>query len=151
MTWDPDDKLRTALHYAGQAIVARSFDKVPERVRLNVSFEDGKMDGLHKGWLSDLSVIAQIAIALAGYEAEQAFHPPGRKEKAKYDLREVRRLLQANGTPEPDPAGQAIKEQGRALARDRLVQHSAKLHRLAQRLLEDHEFDRHAFEALMAE
>ena len=115
MTWDPDDKLRTALHYAGQAIVARSFDKVPERVRLNVSFEDGKMDGLHKGWLSDLSVIAQIAIALAGYEAEQAFHPPGRKEKAKYDFREVRRLYRPMGLPNQSQPGKRSKSKAMLL------------------------------------
>jgi len=115
VSWDPDDKLRTALHYAGQAIVARSFDKVPERVRLNVSFEDGKMDGLHKGWLSDLSVIAQIAIALAGYEAEQAFHPPGRLRKQSTTYVKCASFCRPMGLPKRSQPGKRSKSKAMLL------------------------------------
>lgn len=109
------------------------------------------MDVPHKGWLSDLGLVPQIAIALAGFEAEQAFKPPGRKEKAKYDFREVRRLLQANGTLETEPAGQHLCEQGRAAAVERLLEYEAKVWGVARHLLEHHHLNRDAFEALMAE
>jgi hypothetical protein len=146
MTWDPDDKERTALHEAGHAVVAWSFHVRVEGVHLDLKTGGGHTDadGEH------LEPVQQIASRLAGYEAEQVFKPPGRKAKAMYDFGHVSRILRENETPEDTPEGQELRERGRACAEARLREHEVQVRHVAHHLIEHHYIDRVEFEAMMS-
>jgi hypothetical protein len=118
--WDPDDREKTAYHEAGHAIVLWTFGVLPTGgVHLDQEEESGRT-------ATDLSAptrlrpVQQIATSLAGFEAEQAFRPPGRKAKAMIDCGEVRRILRENGTSIEEPEGQALRDDGRTCAQERL-------------------------------
>jgi hypothetical protein len=148
MTWDPDDKERTALHEAGHVVVAWSFGLLVGSIHLDLKTKGGHADIASH---THLERVQQIANWLAGYEAEQAFKPPGRKAKAAFDCGEVRRILRDNDTPEDTHEGQDLRECGRACAKVRLLKHETKVHRVARRLIEHHYIDRAAFEEMMRE
>jgi hypothetical protein len=147
MTWDPDDKERTALHEAGHAVVAWSFHVIVDGVHLDLKNKSGHTNapGEH------LEPVQQIASRLAGYEAERVFKPPGRKAKVMYDFGHVSRILRENNTPEDTPEGQELRERGRACAEARLREHSAKVRDVADHLAAHHYIDRVLFEVMMQE
>ena len=147
MTWDRDDKERTALHEAGHAVVAWSFGVTVERIYLDLVNESGHTDAA----TAHLKPVEQIANRLAGFEAEQAFKPPGKGRRALDDRYRVQMILQENETPENTPAGQELRERGRACAEARLREHETKVFRVALHLLEYHYLDRVAFDAMMQE
>ena len=97
MPWNPDDKERTALHEAGHAVVAWSLGLPVGGIHLDLKSEGGHTDITQAAHLEPFE---QIANWLAGYEAERAFKPPGRKAKAMIDCGEVSRILRENETPE---------------------------------------------------
>jgi Peptidase M50B-like len=84
MNWDPAVTERTALHEAGHAVVAWSFGLTVGSIHLDLATQGGHAD---IAAYTHLNPVEQIAIRLAGYEAEQAFKPPGRKAKAMIDFR----------------------------------------------------------------
>jgi hypothetical protein len=146
MTWDPDDLERTALHEAGHAVVAWSFGVTVGCIHLDLEKEGGHAKIAPTAHLEHFE---QIANWLAGFEAEQAFKPPGRKAKAMIDCGEVWRILRQNATSEGEPEGQALRERGRACAESRLREHESKVRRVARHLVEHHYMDRVVFEAMM--
>src|SRR5262249_7795659 len=148
LAWNPEDKERTALHEAGHAIVARSFGVTVGCIHLDLETEGGHA---HFASTAHLKHFEQIANWLAGFEAEQAFKPPGRKAKAMIDCGEVCRILRENGTPEEETEGQALRERGRACAERLLREHESKVRRVARHLVEHHYMDRVLFEAMMQE
>ena len=94
----------------------------------------------------------QIAITLAGLEAEEMFKPPGGKFRASYDLHHnLPQILRAHGTSEHELAGQALIERGRACAVARLRKRESKVRAVACHLAEHDYMDRVVFEALMKE
>jgi hypothetical protein len=146
MKWDADDLERTALHEAGHAVIAWSFGVTVGCVHL----DDAKQGGHAKiASIEHLERFEQIAQWLAGFEAEQAFKPPARKRGAAIDCGEVSRILRENETPEDEPEGQVLREQGRQCAERRLRQHESKLRELARHLIEHRYIDRVEFEAMM--
>jgi len=147
VTWDPDDKERTALHEAGHAVVAWSFDLPLGSIYLDLEKESGGTTA-DRASIARLTLVEQIANWLAGYEAEQAFKRPGRKWNAGDDG-QVRRILRENDTPEDTPEGQDLGEQGRACAEARLLKHEAKVRCVARHLIEHHYIDRVTFEEMM--
>jgi hypothetical protein len=146
MNWDPAVTERTALHEAGHAVVAWSFGLTVGSIHLDLATQGGHAD---IAAYTHLNPVEQIAIRLAGYEAEQAFKPPGRKAKAMIDFGEVSRILRENGTPEDTPEGRKLREQGCACAQARLREHEARVRRVALHLIEHHYIDRVGFEAMM--
>jgi hypothetical protein len=150
MTWNPDDKERTALHEVGHAVVTWSFDLSLGRIYLDLEKEGGGTTA-DRASIAQLTPVEQIATWLAGYEAEQAFKPPGSKRRAGDDCGQVRRILRENDTPEDAPEGQELREQGRACAVARLHEHEAKVRRIARHLVEHHYIDCAGFEEMMQE
>jgi hypothetical protein len=81
--WDPNDREKTAYHEAGHAIVLWTFGVLPTgRIHLDHEKEEGGCTATDLGAPTRLRPVQQIATWLAGYEAEEAFRPPGRKAKA---------------------------------------------------------------------
>jgi hypothetical protein len=151
MTWNRDDKEKTALHEAGHAVVAWSFGVTAEHVYIDLETKGGGVD-IAPASIANLTPVEQIANCFAGFEAEQAFKPPGRNAKPMYDCGDVRRILRENGTPEETPEGRELRERGRAYAAARLREHETKVRRVAHHLAEHHHMiDRVAFEAMMKE
>jgi hypothetical protein len=146
LKWDPDDKERTALHEAGHAVVAWSFNLTVGCIHLDLNSQGGSA---HIYSAADLEASEQIARWLAGFEAEQAFKPPGRRYNAEIDAGEVRRILRENGTSIDEPEGKALRRRGRARAKRRLLKHGRKVRAVADHLVEHHYIDRVTFEALM--
>jgi hypothetical protein len=145
MTWDPSDKEKTALHEAGHAVVAWSLDAPVKGVYLDLENESGHTDADS----ADLEPVKQIAIWLAGFEAERIFKPPAKPRRALGDRYRVRKILEGNKTPEDTSEGQELREQRRACAEALLRQHEARVRRVAHHLMEHHSIDRVAFEAMM--
>jgi hypothetical protein len=148
MTWDFDDKERTALHEAGHAVVAWSFGVAVGCLYLDPKTKGG---GAPIDSTTHLAPFEQIANWLDGFESEQAFKPPGRKYNAGKDFGEVRRILRENGTSKDEPEGQALRERGCACAKSRLREHESKVRAVARHLVDHHYMDRIVFEAMMRE
>jgi hypothetical protein len=148
LTWDPDDKERTALHEAGHAVLAWSFGVTVGCIHLDVENESGHTTA---GLTAHLKPVEQIANRLAGFEAEQVFKPPGKVKRAWDDFLKVREILEENGTPEDTPEGQKLDKQGRVCAEMRLRKHETKVRRIAHHLVKHHYMDRVVFEAMMQE
>src|SRR5215831_13835161 len=148
LTWDPEDKERTALHEAGHAVVAWSFGITVGCIHLDIEKEGGHAQIASTAHLEHFE---QIANWLAGFGAEQVFKPPGRKANAMIDCGEVRRLLRENGTSDDEAEGREIHERGRTCTEDRLRKHATKVRRVADHLIEYHYMDRVLFEAMMQE
>ena len=149
MTWDRDDNERTALHEAGHAVVAWSLGVTIERIYLDLENKSGGVD-VPPASAAHLKLVEQIANCFAGFEAEQAFKPPGRKAKALLDCGDIRKILRDNGTPEETSEGQELRERGRACAAARLREHETKVRRVADHLAQHHHIiDRAVFEAMM--
>jgi len=72
-TWDRE---RTALHEAGHAVVAWSFGVTVGCIHLDSEKQGGHAEIAPA---THLEPFEQIAIALAGFESEQIFKPPGDK------------------------------------------------------------------------
>lgn len=83
------------------------------------------------GEADHLPLIDQIALTVAGHEAEHVFDSPTQQGANFDDLRRLVQLLR--GVPEKQAA--TLRSQGRDRARERLVAHWAKVIRLAERIL----------------
>ena len=148
MSWDPEDKERTALHEAGHAAVAWSFGVTVGCIHLDLKNESGHA---MIAPVTHLKLVEQIANWLAGFEAEQVFKPPAKERRSLCDFLAVHKILQDNETPEETPEGQELRDRGRACAAARLCEHQTKVRRVAHHLVEYHYIDRVAFEAMMQE
>ena len=147
MTWDPDDKERTALHEAGHAIVAWCFDVTGGHLYLDCVNQTGHVD---LAGYTHLEPFKQIAIALAGFEAEQTLKPPGSKRRAFDDFHDkVPVILRNNGTSLDEPKGKALRKNGRACAKRRLLKHERQVRAIADHLVQHDYMDRVVFEAMM--
>jgi hypothetical protein len=78
MTWDPDNKDRTALHEAGHAVVAWSFGVTVGCIHLDLENKSGHT---MVASTAHLQPFEQIAQCLAGFEAEQAFQTSGQPKQ----------------------------------------------------------------------
>jgi hypothetical protein len=149
MTWDPDDKDRTALHEAGHAVVAWSFGVTVGCIHLDLENKSGHT---MVASTAHLQPFEQIAQCLAGFEAEQAFKPPANQSRAGYDrYHHVPPILRANGTSDDEPKGQELLRQGHICSEKRLHEHESKVRAVARHLVEHHYMDRVVFEAMMKE
>jgi Peptidase M50B-like len=149
LTWNPEDKERTALHEAGHAVVAWSFGVTVGYIHLDLENESGHAQIASTAHLEPFE---QIANWLAGYEAEQVFKPPGNGRRAFDDFYDkVPKILRENGTSLDEPEGQDLRERGRACAESRLRKHENKVRAVACHLVEHHRMDRALFEAMMHE
>jgi hypothetical protein len=138
---------RTALHEAGHAVVAWSFDITGGALYLDRVNKSGHFD---LAGYAHLEPFKQIAIALAGFEAEQTLKPPGSKRRAFDDFHDkVPVILRNNGTSLDESKGKALRKNGRACAKRRLLKHERKVRAVADHLVEHHYMDRVTFEALM--
>jgi len=147
MTWHSDDVERTALHEAGHAVVCWSYGRIMTRLHLDDVKEGGQA---HFDPDLTLDVIGELACCLAGYEAEQLFKPPGRRGKAGWDfLHCVPIILRMNGASEDEPEEQALREQGRICAENRLLDHEARVRLVARYLIEHRHMNRDTFEVMM--
>jgi hypothetical protein len=145
------DLEKAAYHEAGHAVVAWSFRVPVGGIYLDVQNESGHIDApSHKDM--DIDIARRIAFCLAGLRAEDAFAPPGRPAKAAFDLGNVWEMLRENGTPKDTPEGKALRNKGRDCADKQLRKHSARVARVAKRLLQSpHEITREQFAQLMQE
>ena len=149
MTWEPDDKERTALHEAGYAVMAWSFQVVVGCIHLDLKNKSGHTQVAS---MDHLQAFEQIAECVGGLEAEEMFKPPGSKRRATWDLHHnLPPILRAHGTSEHEPAGQALRSQGDICARERLRKHESKVRAVARHLVEHAYMDRVVFEVMMKE
>ena len=148
MIWNPDDKKRTALHEAGHAVVAWSFGVTVGCIHLDLENKSGHT---MVASITRLQPFEQIAQCLAGFEAEQAFKPPGCRRRAFDDFHDkVPPILRANGTSDDEPEGQKLRERGRSCAEECLREHATKVWRIADHLVEHHYMDRVATAGIRA-
>jgi hypothetical protein len=132
--WNPPDSLeKTAYHEAGHAVLVWTFGVPPVGgLHLDHVKQGGRVDGDRRA-AERLPPVHEIAFWLAGYEAEQIFRPPGRRKAAAVDFGEAQRVLRETKTRLRGPA---LRNKGRALARARLREHEAGVHRVARELVE---------------
>jgi len=147
MTWDRDDKERTAFHEAGHAVVAWSFGVIVGCIHLDLKNESGHA---MIGPATHLKPIEQIANWYAGREAEKAFKFPANPHKSKDDLFRVGQILDEH-TPGETRERQDLRERGRACAEACLREHESKVLLVVRHLMQHHYVDRVAFEAMMQE
>jgi hypothetical protein len=141
---------RTALHEAGHAVLAWSFGVAPGAdLYLDLEKESGGAPFVLSS-VAHLKPVEQIAVALAGFEAEQTFKPPGKKRRAADDFHDkVPTILRNNGASLDEPQGKALRKNGRARAKRRLLKHDRKVRAVARHLVEHHRVSPALFEALM--
>jgi hypothetical protein len=76
VSWDPDDRFRTALHEAGHAVVLSSFNIAVQAVYLDSVKESGGTIPVEPLAIAQLDVDPHMAFASAGYLSERLFKPP---------------------------------------------------------------------------
>jgi hypothetical protein len=132
--WNPSDFLeKTAYHEAGHAVVLWTIGVSPVGgLHLDHVKQGGRVDSDRRA-AKRLPPVHEIAFWFAGYEAEQTFRRPGRTSAAVVDLGEVQRVLRETKTRLRGPS---LRRKGRDLARARLREHEAGVHRLARELVE---------------
>jgi len=121
----------TAFHEAGHAIVGWSFGLEVRAVRVSADDASGGADIAPHG---HLSLAEQLAIYLAGIEAENLFQAPAHRWVFGSDFDAIQKLLAAHEIT--NGQGPALRECGRAIARKRLKMYRAKVVALAERLME---------------
>ena len=150
MSWNADDKFRTALHEAGHAVVLSSFNIAVQSVYLDPVKESGGTIPAEPLAIAQLDVDKHVAFALAGYLAERLFKPPPLKQKAGYDrLETIPVALRWHGIEDRRQQCMALKRGGN-IARQRLRDRQIKVLRVAHQLFRHGHVDRAAFEAIMA-
>ena len=150
MSWDPDDKFRTALHEAGHAVVLSSFNIAVQSVYLDPLKESGGTIPVEPLAIAQLDIDKHMAFACAGYLSERMFKSPPLKRKAGCDrLETISVALRWHGIEDRRQQCMALKRGGN-IARQRLRDRQVKVLRVAYQLFRRGRIDRAAFEAIMA-
>jgi hypothetical protein len=135
----------TAYHEAGHAVVAWSFG-LPV-VAISVAADDAS-GGAQIGVANHLDLTKQIAVAAAGYTAENVFGDAAHYLAPIDDYDRIRKLLEDNGVAE-GPEAQTLRLKGANLADEILRAHEAKVIRLAEKLAQNGSVDGIGFLRLM--
>ena len=132
-----------AFHEAGHAVVAWALGLPVDDIYVRKIGEgDG---GAQIGCADALSFIDRLAVCFAGTQAASVFNAPQPEGMGDKDISMVMNLLSGIcGTH-----GIVFREQGRARARDLLMEHRSNVTRLAERLVEVHHVDDAEFMQLM--
>jgi hypothetical protein len=153
--WDREDMEKAAYHEAGHAVVAWSFDLVVRSVHLDVANNSGHAKIADADRLED--VTHRVAVSYAGFEAEDMFKRPAVFVRAQDDFDRASEALKnalANqfGKGLSSPEGRRLQAACRARAQDRIIEHEAKVRRVAKELLQPpYEIGRAKFEQMMQE
>jgi hypothetical protein len=149
VSWDPDNKFRTALHEAGHAVVLSSFNIEVHSVYLDPINESGGTIPVEPLALAQLDVDKHIAFASAGYLSERLFKPSPMKRKAGYDrLETIAVALRWHGIEDRHQQCLVLKRGGK-IARQRLRDRQVKVLRVAYQLFQRGRLDRAGFEAIV--
>jgi ATP-dependent Zn protease len=135
-----------AYHEAGHAIAGWSLDLnvVAIAIRDDRPGDNTQMTGVER-----LPLVDQLAVWLAGREAEIVFGHPLPEDASAADRVAVINLLLANGIAEQDIWTCAQRKAGYERARQLLSAHRHLVERLATRLIDVRRMDRDAFAKLM--
>jgi hypothetical protein len=150
VSWNPDDKWRTALHEAGHAVVLSSFDIAVQSIYLDPVKESGGTIPVEPLAVAQLDVDRHMAFALAGYLSERLFKPPPLKRKARYNRLETIPVALRWHAIEDTRQQCMVLKRGGNIARQRLRDRQVKVLRVAYQLFRHGRLDRATFESIMA-
>ncbi len=136
------DLLGAAYREAARAVVAWSFGLKVDGI--DVRIEEAR--GADIGIADHLPLVDQIAVIVAGNEAEHVFDSPADPDGNSDDLRKLIELLRRT----PPAQGIALRSKGRERARQCLIAHWAKVIRVAERVAEIHHVDAAGFIGLVS-
>lgn len=122
----------TAIHEAGHAVVAWSFDLPIGAIWVSADDASG---GTQIGPAGHLNLTNQIAVWCAGGIAEEVFECPGHELATFQDQVAIMELLEKHGFTEEDD-GPALRAGGYAIAAAALENNRVKVMALVERLVE---------------
>jgi ATP-dependent Zn protease len=143
MTGDSDLRA-TAYHEAGHAVVAWSLGLEVQSINIRADDAGGGADIRNA---DHLQLVDQVAVIVAGSEAEDIFDYRAHELANLGDLGMLVELLEEMSEEE----AALLRSEGHARARDLLIDHKAKVIRLAERLVEVHRIDAPEFLRLMSQ
>ena len=148
--WDPIDMEKAAFHEAGHGVLLWALGVPLVHIYLDLETEGG---GAVAGKPTrPLCIGQQVAFHYAGPVSEEIFKGPASSHRCSADHLNVHVLLEKNGTPEDEPAGQAIQKSAYVWVEKLLRRHEARVANVARRLLRlPHKMNPARFKRLMRE
>jgi hypothetical protein len=121
---------KVAFHEAGHAVVGWSLGVLPARICLDPKTQGGGVEPAVDP--SQLCLVQQIALHYGGPVSEKIFKGPAVSRRCLADHVNVHNLLEANGTPEEEPEGQALQKRAYACAEKVLREHKDRVERVCR-------------------